>query len=141
MNLLGADVLSPIEITNVDPGQQRPGSSGPVSVSAMPACTRISGNTGSSLNWVKGRHTIAFGGNWAYTQLNIINNNTESDTLGFKGFLNFVEGAVRTGSYSAAFPNANASRYYRFEYRGSICQRQLQSSQQSVLDPGTALGL
>jgi len=73
----------------------------------------------SSLNWVKGRHTIAIGGSWAHTQLNIINNNTESDTLGFKSFLNFVEGAVRTGSYSAAFPNANASRYYRSDTAGA----------------------
>jgi len=73
---------------------------------------------GSSVNWVKGRHTISIGGNWAHTQLNIINNNTESDTLGFKSFLNFVEGAVRTGSDSAAFPNANASRYYRSDTAG-----------------------
>ncbi len=73
---------------------------------------------GSSLNWVKGRHTIAVGGSWAHTQLNILNNNTESDTLGFKSFLNFVEGAVRTGSNSAAFPNANASRYYRSDTDG-----------------------
>jgi len=74
---------------------------------------------GSSLNWVKGRHTIAIGGSWAHTQLNIINNNTQSDTLGFKSFLNFVEGVVRTGSDSAAFPNANASRYYRSDTAGA----------------------
>ena len=73
---------------------------------------------GSSVNWIKGRHTISIGGTWAHTQLNIINNNTESDTLGFKSFLNFVEGAVRTGSDSAAFPNANASRYYRSDTAG-----------------------
>ncbi|MGA2738647.1 MAG: TonB-dependent receptor [Bryobacteraceae bacterium] len=73
---------------------------------------------GSTLNWIKGRHTIAIGGSWAHTQLNIINNNTESDTLGFKSFLNFVEGVVRTGSDSAAFPDANASRYYRSNTAG-----------------------
>jgi outer membrane receptor for ferrienterochelin and colicin len=73
---------------------------------------------GSSLNWVKGRHTISIGGTWAHTQLNIINNNTESDTLDFKSFTNFVEGAVRTGSYSVAFPDANASRYYRSDTAG-----------------------
>ena len=78
---------------------------------------------GSSLNWVKGRHTIAVGGNWAHTQLNILNNNTQSDTLGFRSFLNFVEGTVRTGSDSAAFPNANASRYYRSNTAGRLCQR------------------
>ena len=35
----------------------------------------------STFNWVKGRHTIAFGGQWDHTQLNIINNNTNTDTL------------------------------------------------------------
>ena len=69
------------------------------------------------MNWVKGSHTIAIGGNWAHTQLNILNNNTSTDTLGFKSFLNFVEGAVRTGSYSAAF-SGSASRYYRSETTG-----------------------
>ena len=73
---------------------------------------------GSSVNWVKGRHTISIGGTWDHTQLNILNNNTQSDTLGFKSFLNFVEGAVRTGSYSTAFPDANASRYYRSDTAG-----------------------
>jgi len=72
---------------------------------------------GSSVNWVKGRHTIAIGGNWDHTQLNIVNNNTSTDTLGFKSFLNFVEGAVRTGSDSAAF-SGSASRYYRSDTAG-----------------------
>ncbi len=72
---------------------------------------------GSSLNWVKGRHTIAFGGNLDHTQLNIVNNNTNSDNIDFKSFLNFVEGAVRTGSSSSAFSGA-ASRYYRSDTAG-----------------------
>ena len=46
----------------------------------------------SSLNMVKGRHTIAFGGQWDHTQLNIINNNINTDTVDFTSFLNFVEG-------------------------------------------------
>ena len=55
---------------------------------------------GSNLNWVKGRHTLAFGAQWDHTQLNIINDNTSTDTIDFKTFVNFVEGAVRTGTYS-----------------------------------------
>ncbi|MGO4881310.1 MAG: TonB-dependent receptor domain-containing protein [Bryobacteraceae bacterium] len=74
---------------------------------------------GSTVNWVKGRHTISIGGSWDHTQLNIVNNNTSTDTLGFKSFLNFVEGAVRTGSYSAAF-SGSASRYYRSDTVGAF---------------------
>lgn len=63
----------------------------------------------SSLNMVKGSHTIAIGGQWDHTQLNIINNNTGTDSLIFKSFLTFVEGKVRGGD---EFGGA-ASRYYR----------------------------
>ncbi len=51
----------------------------------------------SSLNWVKGRHTISAGVQWDATQLNIVNNNTDTDTLDFKNFLAFLEGTVKTG--------------------------------------------
>src|ERR1035438_3813062 len=75
---------------------------------------------GSSLNWVKGRHTIAIGGNWDHTQLNVLNNSTTTgtDNLGFSSFLNFVEGNVRTGRYSDAFAG-NSNRYYRSDTAGA----------------------
>src|SRR5580700_6192508 len=116
MNLLGATDFPQFEISDVQ------GSSGlefgPSVSFGNAGMYQNQWELGSSLNWVKGRHTISVGGTWAHTQLNIINNNTESDTLGFKSFLNFVEGAVRTGSDSAAFPDANASRYYRSDTAG-----------------------
>jgi len=63
----------------------------------------------SSLNLVKGRHAIAVGAQLDHTQLNIINNNTSTDTVNFKTFLTFVEGQVRSGD---AF-SGSANRYYR----------------------------
>jgi Carboxypeptidase regulatory-like domain len=74
---------------------------------------------GTSLNWVKGRHTLAFGMSWDHTQLNIINNNTSSDTIYFKTFETFAEGEVRTGNYSSAFAGT-ASRYYRSDTVGAF---------------------
>ena len=68
----------------------------------------------SSLNWVKGRHTIAIGGQWDHTQLNVINNNTNTDIVEFKTFLTFVEGTVRSGDAFAG----SASRYYRSDTAG-----------------------
>ena len=56
---------------------------------------------------------------WDHTQLNIINNNTSDDTIDFKTFVNFVEGAVRTGTYSAAFAGS-ADRYYRSDTVGAF---------------------
>ncbi len=74
---------------------------------------------GSNVNWVKGKHTLAFGAQWDHTQLNIINKNTSSDTIDFKTFTSFVEGAVRTGTYSAAFAGS-ADRYYRSDTIGAF---------------------
>ncbi len=72
---------------------------------------------GTALNWVKGRHTLAFGAQVDQTQLNIINNNTSEDTIGFKTFLTFAEGTVKTGTGSEEFAGA-ASRYYRSNTTG-----------------------
>jgi len=117
MNLLGSTTFPQIEI----------GTSDPTIASGLEFGPRASfGNAGmfqnqweyaTTLNWVKGRHTLSFGGLWDHTQLNIINDNTDTDVIGFKTFLNFVEGAVRTGVSSTAF-NGSANRYYRSDTVG-----------------------
>ena len=116
MNLLGASDFPQIEISDVlGSGGLEFGPSVSFGNAGM---YQNQWEAGSAVNWVKGRHTIAIGGSWAHTQLNILNNNTATDTLGFKSFLNFVEGAVRTGSNSAAF-SGSASRYYRSDTAGA----------------------
>ena len=65
---------------------------------------------GTSLNWVKGKHTISAGVTWDYTQLNIINHNTDSDVINFKTFTTFVEGTTYSGTTAFA---GSANRYYR----------------------------
>ena len=74
---------------------------------------------GTTLNWVKGRHTLSFGAQWDHTQLNIVNNNSNTDNLGFKTFMTFVEGDDRTGTNSEAF-SGSASRYYRSDTVGAF---------------------
>jgi hypothetical protein len=73
---------------------------------------------GSSLTWVKGRHTLQVGASWDHTQLNIINNNVDTDVIEFKTFETFVEGALRPGNYSSAFAGS-ANRYYRSDTVGA----------------------
>jgi len=72
----------------------------------------------STLQWVVGRHSLSFGANWDHTQLNIINNNTNGDSVAFSSFVNFVKGTVRTGTYSTAFIGS-ADRYYRSDTAGA----------------------
>ncbi len=73
----------------------------------------------STVRWVKGRHALSFGGNWDHAQLNIVNNNTNSDIISFTSFATFVEGSVRTGTSSTAFIGS-ASRYYRSDTAGAF---------------------
>jgi hypothetical protein len=73
----------------------------------------------STLHWVKGRHSMSFGANWDHAQLNVINNNTNSDIISFTSFATFVEGSVRTGTSSTAFIGS-ADRYYRSDTAGAF---------------------
>ena len=63
----------------------------------------------SSVNMVRGRHTMAFGGQLDRTQLNIVNNNTNTDTADFSSFLTFVQGKLHGGDEFVG----TANRYYR----------------------------
>ena len=105
----------------------------------MRVCTKTSGNIGSSLNWVKGRHTLSFGVSWDETQLNIINNNVDTDIVEFKTFETFAEGNLRPGNYSVDFRGIGQP-LLSFRHRGCVRQRQLQGAQQSDGDARVALG-
>jgi hypothetical protein len=73
----------------------------------------------TTLRWVLGRHSLSFGANLDQAQLNIVNNNTNSDIIAFSSFANFLEGNVRTGTYSTAFIGS-ADRYYRSNTAGAF---------------------
>jgi hypothetical protein len=73
----------------------------------------------SSANWVVGRHTVYFGANWNYTQLNIINNNTKAASLSFTNFGQFLLGNVLP---SSTFYNGASNRYYRANQIGAYVQ-------------------
>src|ERR1700692_4526624 len=90
MSLLGSTTFPQISISNADPVLQKDLNFGPSTSFGNAGIYQNQWETGSSLNWVKGRHIISFGALWDHTQLNIINNNTNSDTLDFASFSNFV---------------------------------------------------
>ncbi len=115
MNLLGATKFPQIEISTSDPtigGDVL--QFGPSTSFGDAGMYQNQWEAESQINWVKGRNTIAIGGQWDHTQLNILNNNTGTDIVEFKTFESFVEGSVRTGD---AF-TGTASRYYRSDTAG-----------------------
>jgi hypothetical protein len=70
---------------------------------------------GTSISWMKGKHIISVGTTWDHTQLNILNNNTNTDTLDFETFLDFVEGTLHGGDEFVG----SANRYYRANTAGT----------------------
>jgi hypothetical protein len=80
--------------------------------------------------WLKGRHTITFGGTWAYTQLNARDNRTDKGTIGFVDFSQFLEGMVTPytsdGFIDTTFLQGNADRHYRANESGEYIQDKLQ---------------
>jgi hypothetical protein len=119
INLLGSKTFPQIEIGTADPTLASGLQFGPGTSFGNAGMYQNQWEYGTTLHWVKGRHTLAFGMLWDYTQLNIVNNNTSTDTIDFKTFENFVEGAVRTGIDSTAF-TGSANRYYRSNTAGAF---------------------
>jgi hypothetical protein len=109
ISLLGSATFPQFEITNADPTIANGLQFGPSPSFGDAGMYQNQWEYGTSLNMVKGRHTISFGLLWDHTQLNVINNNTNTDILTFTSFQTFVEGSVRGGT---AF-SGSANRYYR----------------------------
>jgi hypothetical protein len=119
INLLGSTTFPQIQITQADPTLATELQFGPGTSFGNAGMFQNQWEYGTTLHWVKGRHTLAFGMLWDHTQLNIINNNTNTDNLNFRTFTDFVEGAVRTGIDSTAF-TGSANRYYRSDTGGAF---------------------
>jgi Carboxypeptidase regulatory-like domain/TonB dependent receptor len=119
INLLGSTQFPQFEIQSADPTIANGLEFGPSVSFGNVGMVQNQWEYGSSLNWVKGRHTLKFGVSWDHTQLNIINNNTDSALIDFRTFESFVEGTVRTGTNSEAF-TGSANRYYRADTVGAF---------------------
>jgi len=87
---------------------------------------------GTSASWVKGKHTLSVGATWYHTQLNILNNNTKTDNLGFTTFLNFVEGNLHGGDEFAG----SANRHYRSDTVGTYINDNFKATKNLTITAG-----
>lgn len=121
INLLGVTNFPQIEISNFDPtlaNELEFGSSVSFGNAGM---YQDQTEYSATMNWVKGRHTLAFGFQLDHTQLNIKNNAASSAKLDFKSLVAFMEGTVRPGIYSSLFDGSgSADRYYRSNTIGAF---------------------
>ena len=115
IDLLGSNAFPQLSISSADPNIAAELQFGPSPSFGNAGMYQNQFETGSSVTWIKGKHTISAGFLWDHSQLNIINNNTNTDTVSFSDFVHFAEGEVHDGSAIAGA----ASRYYRADTVGA----------------------
>ena len=80
--------------------------------------------------WAKGRHSVAFGGSWSYTQLNTRDHRTGTGNVDTPDFVTFANNWVTpytTQLFTATtFLQGNADRYYRANETGLFVQDKFQ---------------
>jgi hypothetical protein len=78
--------------------------------------------------WTRGRHTMALGGSFSYTQLNTLDNRTGNGIVASADFGQFLQGILTSNEdfQSTAFLIGNANRYYRANQTGEYIQDKFQ---------------
>jgi hypothetical protein len=81
----------------------------------------------TNLLWELGHHSLSFGFQWDHSQINIVNRNNETASIGFDNFAPFLQGNLCTpvsGCFSATtqFLNGATNRYYRSNQVGTFVQ-------------------
>jgi hypothetical protein len=80
--------------------------------------------------WTHGKHTVAFGGTFSYTQLNARDERTNKGIVGFADFSQFLQGLdtpySSNGFVASSFLQGDANRYYRTNETGEFIQDKFQ---------------
>jgi hypothetical protein len=120
---IDAGVPSPYGILNIGPNAEGQSSNtGVFQNRIQPSANGI---------WTLGKHTVGFGVNFLYTQLNTIDKRTGTGTIATDDLSQFAQGQVTPGSastsfYVSSFLRGNANRYYRAKELGSYLQDKFQ---------------
>jgi hypothetical protein len=135
INVFGSKYFPGVSIYNVL-GQYQPSGMSQTILNIGPNSEGQAANTGVFQNrlapsgnaiWMLGKHTVAFGATYTYTQLNTIDKRTGIGTIATDDFSQFAQGLVTpgnpsTGYYVSSFLQGNASRYYRANQMGTYLQ-------------------
>ncbi len=123
INVLGSNAVNGSGTLNIGPNAGAQGSN----TGAFQNRIQPSGNA----VWSLGKHTLAFGGSYSYTQLNTIDKRGGTGTIVTDDFSAFAQGFVSPGGPNTnfdvtSFLQGDASRYYRANQVGLYLQDKFQ---------------
>jgi len=139
MQMFGSKYFPGVSVYNVL-GSYQPQGTGSAILNIGPNAEGQASNTGMFQNrlapsanaiWILGKHTLSFGANYSYTQLNTIDKRTGKGTVATDDFSQMIQGFVTPGSsatgfYVSSFLQGNANRYYRANQLGMFLQDKYQ---------------
>jgi hypothetical protein len=76
----------------------------------------------SKYTWVVGRHTLSFGGNFDYSQLNVENREDNTALLTFRNMADFLTGTLGADKSSGLLLSGETNRHFRAKQAGLYVQ-------------------
>jgi hypothetical protein len=122
INLLGSKFFPGFSISNAGSGNFNGLRIGPANNFANAGVFQNHFQAGTNYNWNVGRHTISFGFNGDYGQLNVLNRENEVATFTFRNFANFLTGNIGGRNGGGQFLNGETNRYFRSKQTGLFVQ-------------------
>lgn len=137
INLFGSNLLPGIRIRNVNPNVRRGLNIGPTSNFSNTGFVQNTFEGSSTVNYVAGRHSLSFGGNYDFTQLNILNRANQVGSLTYDTIGNFLSGGpLRTKGGASVYFQGSSNRYYRSPQIGAFAQDQWKATPNLVITAG-----
>lgn len=124
INLFGFNTFPGITIRNTNSIYPNSMSIGPTGSFFRDGMFQNRWEPSSTVTMTFGKHTLSFGANYEFTQLNILNRAQNTGQITFDTFQDLMEGAVDTRRSS--FLQGASSRYYRANNLGAFVQDQYQ---------------
>jgi hypothetical protein len=122
LNLLGSPDFPGFTISNAGSGNFNSLRIGPANNFANAGVFQNHFQLATNYNWSVGRHTISFGFNGDYGQLNVLNRENQVATFTFRNFANFVTGKLGGRNGGGQLLNGETNRYFRAKQTGLFVQ-------------------
>ncbi len=148
LNLLGSPYFPGITIANADAGAGLEGggtvplfrgnqmSIGPSTNFANAGIFQNEHEGQSTMHWVHGRQSLAFGGIFDYMQLNVENRENQVANLSFNSFGDFLTGTIGSDHSGGLLLNGETNRHFRSKSAGLFVQDNIKVKSNLTINVG-----